>query len=246
MAWTRGRILSVMDNCCESFTFPMLDNGYIYLAACRLSAFRSAEDWHLAIEVFGFSPRAGIPYTFVYHFGSNVDRKRKEENFVTREAYDKFLRNNPNNDSDIAFPIADGDWINKETGETIVPDTSISIRGAQAPAPSRDDFRRLDIELEDPSDIFVHELCRFFAATHRDEVLASEDELCRLVPEGVECVLRLDEWHHPDVVNPERKPSGNETFKQIAAVLETGDVSLYRPAEEPNTHWSNWPEGGLL
>jgi hypothetical protein len=62
----------------------------------------------------------------------------------------------------------------------------------------------------------------------------------------MEPVLRLDEWNHPDVASPEEKPGGNESFQQIAAVLESGDVSIFMPNCEPNTHWSNWPEGVLL
>jgi hypothetical protein len=46
----------------------MLDNGYIYLAATRLSLFRSSRDWAITIEVFGYSPRAGIPDTSIYTF----------------------------------------------------------------------------------------------------------------------------------------------------------------------------------
>jgi len=33
-------ILSILDDCCDAFTFPMLDNGYVYLAATRLSLYR--------------------------------------------------------------------------------------------------------------------------------------------------------------------------------------------------------------
>ena len=31
-----ANILSVLDRCCDTYTFPMLDNGYVYLAATRL------------------------------------------------------------------------------------------------------------------------------------------------------------------------------------------------------------------
>ena len=32
----------------------------------------------------------------------------------------------------------------------------------------------------------------------------------------------------------------------LAKVLATGDVHAYRPTSPPNTHWSNWPDGGTL
>ncbi|MDS0860972.1 hypothetical protein NUV25_25000 [Burkholderia pseudomultivorans] len=37
-------ILSVLDDCCEQFSFPMLDNGYVYLAATRLSLYGGPAD----------------------------------------------------------------------------------------------------------------------------------------------------------------------------------------------------------
>ena len=59
MAFDPEEILSILDRCCDAFTFPMLDNGYVYLAATQLSLYRSTMDWAVVIEVFGFSPRAG-------------------------------------------------------------------------------------------------------------------------------------------------------------------------------------------
>jgi hypothetical protein len=32
-------ILSILDGCCGAFSFPMLDNGYVYLAGTRLSLY---------------------------------------------------------------------------------------------------------------------------------------------------------------------------------------------------------------
>jgi hypothetical protein len=58
-------------------------------------------------------------------------------------------------------------------------------------------------------------------------------------------ILVLDKWNHPDLVNDER-PSGSETFRHLAMVLATGEVSEYRPTVAPNTHWANWPDGGSL
>ncbi|ARD22194.1 hypothetical protein SJ2017_1891 [Shewanella japonica] len=54
MNWKSERILEVLDACAEEFTFPVLDNGYVYLAATRMSAYRSDDEWAIVIEVFGF------------------------------------------------------------------------------------------------------------------------------------------------------------------------------------------------
>ena len=58
-------------------------------------------------------------------------------------------------------------------------------------------------------------------------------------------LLQLDEWHHPDLAGDER-PSQLESFRQLAAVLASGDVANYRPSTPANTHWRNWPDGGTL
>jgi len=92
-------ILAILDDCCDAFTFPMLDNGYVYLAATRLSVFRSDNDWALVIEVFGFSPRAGLPDTHIHTFASHLHNRDTTARYVSAEAYENYLRNNPNNES---------------------------------------------------------------------------------------------------------------------------------------------------
>ncbi len=52
-------ILSQLDKCAAEFTFPMLDNGYVYPVDSRLSAYRDEARWVLIIEVFGFNFRGG-------------------------------------------------------------------------------------------------------------------------------------------------------------------------------------------
>src|SRR5688572_16028787 len=69
---TSNEILRILDSCCDSYTFPMLDNGYVYPAASRLSLFRSPDDWAMVIELFGFSPRAGLPDLNVSTFASTL------------------------------------------------------------------------------------------------------------------------------------------------------------------------------
>jgi hypothetical protein len=82
----KEQILEVLDDACRSYTFPMLDNGYVYLAATRLSAFSSSEDWALVIEVFGFSPRSRVPDVHIYTFASTLYNRDPAANYVSVEA----------------------------------------------------------------------------------------------------------------------------------------------------------------
>src|ERR1041385_6029534 len=111
---TATDILSVLDANCDSFTFPMLDNGYVYLAATRLTLFRSPADWAMTIEVFGFSPRSGIPDTHIYTFARELHNRKCPEDYVSQQAYELSLANNPNNESRFVHPIEDGDWLDGE------------------------------------------------------------------------------------------------------------------------------------
>src|SRR5262249_13552994 len=105
---------------------------------------------------------------------------------------------------------------------------------------------RYEIELSDPSRVRTFELCRYLAAIAGDRVLATPSEQRASVLPEMEQLIQVDDWNHPDVVDDSQRPSGSETFQQLARVLETGDVSLYRPTLPPNTHWRNWPNGGTL
>ena len=44
----------------------------------------------------------------------------------------------------------------------------------------------------------------------------------------------------------DNRPSSYETWQQLAKVIVTGDVSLYQPTLQPNSHWSHWPDAGTM
>ncbi|QPJ61001.1 MAG: hypothetical protein G3M70_03485 [Candidatus Nitronauta litoralis] len=83
------------------------------------------------------------------------------------------------------------------------------------------------------------------AAIEREAILATEEERRISILPSMQQILQIEEWYHPDLVE-EELPSQTETFQQISKVLESGDVSMYQPSLEPNTHWKNWPDGGTL
>lgn len=244
MQHTAAQILNILDDASAAFTFPMLDNGYVYLAATRLSLFRSQSDWAFVIEVFGYSPRAGLPDTNLYTFASQMHDRDKREKYVSGEAYENYLRDNPHNESRFIYPIEEGPWMDPENPEMVAATGELEVRGKRIRLPSKSDYATHGINLgsEQPA---VFELCRYLAATERAAVLATPSEQrISVLPEMTQ-ILQLDEWAHPDLVAQET-PSQSETFQQLAKVLVTGDTSLYRPSLTPNTHWRHWPEGGSL
>lgn len=66
------------------------------------------------------------------------------------------------------------------------------------------------------------ELCdvfRLLVPEHRELLLADEDEQRRRIPNDLPEVLRLDDWHRPDLLDT--RPSASEVFSQLATVMAT-------------------------
>lgn len=246
MNWQPKDILAAWDKCAEHFTFPMLDNGYVYPAATRLSLYRSPDDWGMVIEVFGFSPRSGLPDVHVHTFASRLVRAKSVNDYVSRQAYEAYLANNPYNESTFFFPIEEGLWLDIDDPERLAAgNNTLMIRGLPIPAPELGQYGSHGIALQDPPNVYVFELCRLLAASSRDSVLATADERRNSLPPELMQIMQLEEWRHPDLSNGEL-PSSSSTFKSIAEVLALGNLAAYQPLQDPNTHWKNWPEGGTL
>jgi len=243
---TADQILSILDQCTGSYTFPMLDNGYVYLAATRLVAYRSVGEWALSIEVFGYSPRGGVPDLHVHTFASTLHGRDPADRYVSREAYENYLANNPNNDSRFFYPFDYEPWLEVADEEVMAEGVSrVILRGTPQELPTAEQYGAVGIDLGDPPTVAAFEVCRYFASTARESVLGtSAERRVSVMPDMAEIII-LDEWNHPDVVAG-ALPSASEAFQQLARVIETADAGHYQPTQAPNTHWRNWPEGGLL
>jgi len=238
-------VLKVLDDCAEAFSFPMLDNGYVYLAASRLTGYYGNGDWALVIEVFGFSPRAGAPDLAIHTFGNNLRNRKSRDDYVSVKAYENYLKNNRYNEYKTFFPIGGDDvWVNPEDNEIVMPQGTFELRDQISDLPDIAAYPQHGIELEGATPR-IYELCRYLSSLEREKVLATDLEKRYNVPDHLTEIINLDGWQHPDLADGE-KPSEVEGFRQLSKVLETGNVSYYQPTIAGNTHWKNWPESGLL
>jgi len=236
-------ILRVLDECTDGYTFPELDNGFVYLAAARLSLFRSQLDWAITIEIFGYSPRSWLPDVHVHTFASRLHDRRPPEIYTSQQVED-FLRYHPNDETRFFYPLEDGAWT--DHGEFIhVSAGYAELRGRRVPLPERGEYAAAGIFLADPNRIHIFEYCRYLAATAREQVLATPEERHANVLPAMTQILQLEDWQHPDVANGEM-PSSSSSFRQLARVLEAGDVTAYQSKGPGNTHWRNWPMAGLV
>lgn len=258
-------ILGQLDQCAAAFNFPILDNGYVYLADVRLSAYRDKKRWAMIIETLGYNPRASGMQSFsssLYCFGN-------------------CLKGKPGLDNDSwVYPISDGpdgplldeaNSLNEGAKSLRIRETVVRINRDAAFLAGKKIGWKFDIEnwrayalrqkepvrknlldaaqrmAESPGDAEFagQDLLRSLLPEYRAKLLATDGELAKRLKAKVPLVLRLEEWHHPDVTAGE-SPGRSEVFQMVAEVLATGDVQRYKPTQEPNTHWRNWPSGGDL
>ena len=237
-------ILRMLDQSAKAFAFPMLDNGYVYLAASRLSLFRSDKHWAVVFEIFGFSPRAGHPDLSIVTIANKLHDRNTQSDYVSKDAYDNYLKSNPYWEMRNFWPISSEDWIDEENPEFVAKKGEIVLRGKSYGVPELSLYadKGIVLEGEQPS---IFELCRYLAHDDREALLATEAERRVSILPEMKRVMLLDEWHHPDLVNGQA-PSQTETFQLLARVLEKNDPEHYYTDEPVNNHWKNWPEGGTL
>jgi len=234
-AFTQADILKQLDACARAFTFPMLDNGYVYLADTRLTAYRDGGRWALVIEVLGYGAREGGHdgmNNALYCFGNCLRRP-------PGTASGDFLA--------VTADAPEGTTFSEDRSSVARPDApSILIRGRRVALDlSPESLAAHGVELVEPPQVTAADLLRRLVPEHRAELLATEAELRERIPADLPQFLRLDEWRHPDLAANDL-PSASPTFQMLADALASGDPDRYHPTEPPNTHWRNWPEGGTL
>ena len=202
-----SQILEFLDRSFNSFEMPCLGNMNIDYISSRLLAFRDDTRWLILFNSIVWWSAGQGLTTIVAPIGNCVKGKQGFDN-------------------DFCFTtgkIAYNELL--DLYEVSVHNKDISLSELNIIAhPQLHPEYELDIAIA-------------LADKYREELLASEDEYRRVIPDGLTEVLRLDEWHHPDWNCP---PSQTETFPLIAEVLFTGNNNLYKPPTNPNTDWKFW------
>ena len=238
-------ILAILDDEAKNFTFPMLDNGYVYLAAARLSLYRSSSDWAMVFEIFGYSPRAGDPHCAITTIASRLTCLKTAAEFVSHDAYSSYMKSRVHCEQRFISPIRNDAIYDENYKEYVSADaTHVNLRDQKIVMPDATGMAEAGIVQEEDK-LLVFELSRYLAYKHRELVLAKDAERTANLPEGVELLARFDDWYHPDLVNSEW-PGDTLSFRAMAAMLAGEQYDENAVIANGNTHWSNWPDGGTL
>lgn len=211
---TVNSILAQLDTAAEHFQFPDLGHGYNFAIDARLHAYADRERWALVVETVGYNPRAGDVIDILYNYGNCLT--------IGRPGFEN---------DDFLGRIDNFDDVVDESGADTAGGVNPVVRGTL-----------IDLSAQPGEDLVG--LFRRLVPAHRDLLLADEVELRRRLPLDIPEILRVEEWHQPDVF--ETKPSQSEVYRQLAQVLATAEPSMYDPSGEPNTHWTHWPDSGSL
>jgi len=231
--YSASDILDQLDTCAKDYNFPILDNGYIYPVVSRLSVFGNTERWVIAVEVVGyhyrFNGHSGVE-NCLYIYGNSLP-------FYPGLNNSNVLLTTADSDEGPTFITDTFGTLNPEVHSLLLRDEKISIPKDPAFYASR------DVELTNPPAVRAYEFMRACLPEYKASFLATKKEIYECFGQDIPMIMQVDEWCHPDIIE-EEKPSENETFQQIATLLESGDISCYKPTKPANNHWRNWPLGG--
>ena len=215
--------------------FPaMLGNeDHWYHIAARITTYRDDRRWALILEHFYYQPRAGGPEAAILRlgpFGNCLpDYSRGTDAFLNATTIRpvKYFPAPPKDDATYwEYVPPNAEAIELRSGETI-------------PIP-RDRRRYSALGIDAYNDLGLHlpKALRAICATHREKLLATDQDLRQHIPLDLPQFFRLNDWFQPAMFD--ERPSRVITFRQLATALSTGDTESYTSPGRPTCHWRFW------
>ncbi len=228
----KSAVLATLDEAANPWlrAFPYVELAS-HLIDMRLSVYRSGKQWCIVLEVVevDLSSPGHLGVRTVLYFFSNPPG-------CVQELSDQSFLNLTSD-----APGAATFYERRVGGEFVNPRArAIRVRKRIVKLPAKSEYAKLGVDLEALPEIEKYELIRCLAGKHDGLFFATDAEISKR--SGLKLarpILSLRAWRHP---RHGEAPSDTETFRMLAEVVATGDPNRYQPTEEPNTHWSDWPE----
>ena len=229
---TEKQILDYLNQC----EFPMLDNGYYYHADQEMIIYRNNQKWVIVLQVIQYNNHcldlSGFS-TIVYKYGSDID---PEHSFSKDSFY--HVAKNGNEQTFIEEKDVFNSYLNPLANHFKINQISIPIEH------DRLKYAKNGIELESEDKIRPWEVLRYVTPKFSNHFWISRDEL--QIDSNLKEEIKFAKWEHPD--NIDTIISDMNSFKEISKCLAVNSEfnKSEIETEHSNTHWSNWPEGGVL
>jgi hypothetical protein len=225
---TQEEILDILDDAAENFDFQSFHDGYYLHADQKLTLFRDEKRWAILIEQLVSVNSARHTIVLVANvYGNCAFESTLGESvfFLSEDAMSEHKTFLVDNESSVYLnPIIKSIKIRNEFVDVLVDRTKYVEKG---------------VELQYPNKIMCWEFLRGNTPEISKFFWLKKDEIAQKIPADLPKIKTIKSWQHPNLMM-EEKPSDTLTFKQIAKVLETGDLSHLKKNELVNTHWKNW------
>jgi hypothetical protein len=233
-----ARFLAQLDEQARIGQFPYPQHDRMDYAAMRLHAYRGRAGFALVFELLTFD-----------HEVHRLEQNHGFCNFLfaysstgplcawNQRAVPSPFARDPKGPSVSLTEDTDEEIESRTARQALRPDArAIVLRGKRVEVPHDPGaYRAKGIEPSEP--IALRDLLRLLVATHWSELFSTDAERAKLT-KGLTKLLTLDEWRHYRI-GKDTAPSQTEAMRQLAEVLVTGEVSRYRPTEQPNTYWGS-------
>lgn len=235
MPFTEEEILHQLNAEAAAYSFPMFDHGYFYHGDQQLTLFRDADRWAILLEVIAWHNRVpGLDglMNVAYTYGNCIAGETLNDN-------SNFFSFAADNGAPALLEGEEGHYLNPAAHSIKIRERVIPLRMDAA------HYQAKGIATEKNGRIGYPAFMRGLLPEYSRLFWVTRAEIAKKLPADLPEIFTMAAWHHPDLAGGEL-PGETETFRQLAKVLVTGNVSHYRPSLLPNTHWLNWPGGGIL
>jgi hypothetical protein len=238
-------------------SFIDFEHPYFYTAGSRLTLFADKKRWAIVFEKSGYGNRSYQGEIELSYFGNCLTNFHSPADLPDMTSNVKWVT--LITDKELQRLSEDsGDLVSKNVQKIRVRDSILDIEH------DKKVYEKNAIQIrsfDNPDSLIdVPSLVRYLQEQHPNLFFATDNELRECVPSDLPMLMHIDQWHHKTYSRDKHmtsptdftyeidgtSPNEYETYKIIADILVSKNISLWKPSLKPNNNWRNWPHGGEL
>lgn len=229
-------------------SWPNLEDGYFDTAGSAIHLYSDEERWAVVAEKIGYGNRSYCAEIELCYFGNCVNYESFEYSgsvhvsnthsviLIDEEEFDRIENRSGSEMDQFEMISPDAEYVTIRDRKTLIEHNISKYRNLGLNSRSADSSSDL---------ISFKDLLRYFYETDQKQVSATELELRYLIPQDIQKVMTIQDFHYTTMFSEDFNPKNEELYQLLAKILVTGDPGFWRPSLPPNNHWSKW-ESGLM